>query len=156
METTQQELPLEESSTEGVTTHDIKIAVCRLVDLKTEYAEKKEIAEAHYKQVKEAEGRIIELLEKAELDSFKVPNVGTATRGDRLSWPTPKGIEDKKAFFKQLQEKLGDDGFWTYVSVNSRSLQTYCKDALEGGETAIDGLEPPISSATLRFTKARA
>lgn len=149
-------VPLDEGISEVlVSTHEIKVAVCRLVDLKHDYAEKKEIAEACHRQVKEAEYRVIELLEKSGLDSFKVPNVGTATRTNKFSWQTPKDIESKKKFFKHVKDKLGDDGFWTYASVNSRSLQTYCSNALEEGDVQIDGLEAPVATAALRFTKAR-
>jgi hypothetical protein len=141
---------------ENVGVADLKLAVCRLVDVKTEYAEKKEIAEGFYKQVKEAEARVIELLDLSGLDSFKVPNVGTATRSDKLSWLTPKSITEKKDFFKYIKDKLGDEGFWSYVSINSRTLQTFCKDQIvEGGESSIPGLEAPVAGATLRFTKIR-
>lgn len=133
----------------------MKLAVCKLVDLKTEYAEKKEIADNLYKSVKEAEQEVVDMLEKSGLDKFTVPGVGTATRAERVNWQTPKGIPEKKLFFKYVQERLGDEGFWTYATVNSQSMNSFCREQLESGEKEIPGLSAPVSGSYLRFNKAR-
>lgn len=133
----------------------MKLAVCKLVDLKVDYQEKKEIADNLYKAVKEAEQEVVEMLEKSGLDKFTVPGVGTATRAERVNWKTPKGIPEKKEFFKYVQERLGDEGFWTYATVNSQSMNSFCREQLEQGTASIPGLGAPVSGAYLRFNKAR-
>lgn len=160
---TQAELPFEVPTDLGadlpraqVSTDDLKLAVCRLLDAKNNLDEKEEIRAVASKQHQECQAHVLALLEQAELESFKVPGVGTATRSDSLSFTTPKSNDEKRQFFKLVQEKFGDEGFWGYVTVNSRTLQTLCKELIEGGMNSIPGIESPVAMTKLSFTKERA
>lgn len=47
-----------------------------------------------------------------------------------LSFKTPKDPESKKRFFEYLKQK-GEDVFWSYITVNSQSLNAFCKKEIE-------------------------
>lgn len=134
---------------------DLKILVCQLFDAKASYAEAKELAEGRSKRVTELESQVMQALEKSELDSFEVPKVGKITMKETESYQTPKSIDEKKAFFKFIQEKYGDEGFWTYMSINSRSLQTLAKQMVDEGADVIPGLNLPTTYNKLSVRKAR-
>lgn len=72
---------------------------------------------------------IVEALTKAELTSFKSKH-GTIVRSTRYSVQTPKTIEEKRAFFKWLNEK-GPEVYWTYATVHSASLNSLYKTEME-------------------------
>jgi len=72
---------------------------------------------------------------------------------------TPKSIEEKVAFFKWIEDNLGEETRDAYMTVSSASLNKFYQEqsdlAAERGEVLeIDGLQPPTSRSILSFRKA--
>lgn len=83
------------------------------------------------------EGQILQTLADNELTSFKSSH-GTVVRSTRYSVRTPKTIEEKTAFFEWLNKSKGREVYWTYVSVNSQSLNSFYKAEMEAAKEAAD------------------
>ena len=84
---------------------------------------------------------------------------GRVTVKEELSVRTPKTPEDKQKFFDWLRNHMGEDAYYAYMTVNSRSLNSLYKQKVEeygeqGKVLEIDGLESPSSFTKLSFTKA--
>lgn len=112
-----------------------------------------------YAQVKEAESKVVSLLQQAGKSKYVVEGVGSVNLQETMSVQTPKTPEQKEAFFNWLREEMGHDGYLTYATVNSNSLNSlYKQKAEEYGERGevleIDGLEAPTSYTKLSLRKA--
>lgn len=134
-------------------------AVKTLRELKDVYkAESAKVKELH-NAYKEQEARVISLLAQAGKTKYVVEGVGQVITTESLYVPTPKTPEQKQAFFNWLREELGEDGYYTYATVNSNSLNHLYKQKVEeygerGEVLEIEGLEPPTSHVTLSLRKA--
>ena len=134
-------------------------AVKVLRELKDVYlAENAKVKELHdaYKQ---QEARVISLLQQAGKTKYVVEGIGQVITTESLYVPTPKTPEQKQAFFNWLREELGEDGYYTYATVNSNSLNSLYKQKVEeygerGEILDIEGLEPPTSHVKLSLRKA--
>lgn len=70
---------------------------------------------------------------------------GTVELRTRLSFRTPKSLDEKRAFFEWLTER---GAYWEYVGINSTSLNSLCKGEFEtaqeeGRECKIPGIQEP-------------
>lgn len=94
---------------------------------------------------------------RAQLDFYgkdrHVSSHGTFEIRKRLSFTTPKTMEDKHAFFKWLQDK---QIFWDYASVNSQALNGLLKAEKEANpEVAIPGIQEPSEYVTVVLRKGK-
>jgi hypothetical protein len=133
--------------------------VKNLRELKDKYAEASAISKTLYAEVKEQEQKIIDNLKAAGKKRYILEGVGQISLTDGLSVQTPKTPEQKQAFFNWLREEMGEDGYLTYASVNSSSLNSLYKQKVEeygerGEVLEIEGLEPPTSFTKLSLRKA--
>jgi len=98
--------------------------------------------------------RMMALLEEAEKTSYHAEGSGLCTVKSSLSVTTPKDIESKKAFFLWIKEAYGDDGFWSYLSINSQTLNSLYNSVIAEKKDptfVMPGLTPPIEYKTLSF-----
>lgn len=134
-------------------------AVKNLRDIKDAYNMENAKVKELYAQVKEAEDRVVSLLKRAGKSKYIVEGVGQVITTETLSVQTPKTPEQKQAFFDWLRRELGEDGYLTYATVNSNSLNSLYKQKVEeygarGEVLDIEGLEPPTSYTKLSLRKA--
>jgi hypothetical protein len=137
---------------------DMTEAVANLRSTKESYDSAKAQAEAAYAIYKDAEQKVIGLLEESGQETFIASGLGRVTVSHQLSVTTPKTPEEKQAFFDWLKKEMGEDGFWAYATVNSQSLNSLYKQkvseyASKGEVLEIDGLQPATSFTKLSFTK---
>lgn len=71
-------------------------------------------------KLKSIDALIMDKLENMDVSNFSC-KAGTVVRNRRFTVPTPKTREDKEAFFDWLKAK-GDDVYFSYLSINSQSL----------------------------------
>ena len=126
---------------------------------RADYEAKKAESNKAYDEVKKLQMDIVNILNDANLKSFKVDGLGTVTKKVKTSVTTPKTIEDKKAMFAHFKEQ-GEDTFWTYATVNSQSLNSYYRnmsqEAAERGETFnIPGVGEPTMMEEISFRKGK-
>lgn len=138
---------------------DMTAAVEKLRETKNKYSESKKLADADYEAFKDAEATVLSMLEEAKLDTYIVKGIGRVTKVSQLSVQVPKTPEEKQAFLNWIKERMGDDGYWAYTTINSQSLNSLYKNlsaeyASRGEVLEIDGLQPATSFAKLSFTKA--
>ena len=134
-------------------------AVTALRELKDEYQTENTKVKELYAKVKEAEAKVISLLQQTGKTRYIVEGVGQVSTTETLSVSTPKTPEQKQAFFAWLREELGEDGYLTYATVNSNSLNSLYKQKVEeygerGEVLRIEGLEEPTSYIKLSLRKA--
>jgi hypothetical protein len=106
-----------------------------------------DVLEEDLEKVKEAQkedlNKLKSVLEHLGKDGYS-SNYGTIEIRSKLSFQTPKTPEQKKAFFEWCQSK---GIMWDYITVNSISLNSLCKQeseaALEAGKDfEVPGIEP--------------
>lgn len=126
-------------------------ALCEALDAAEEdYKEKKKISDNADKEKKKIRQNIIDALEASGLKSFK-SNAGTVTVVEKLSYATPKTLEEKAAFFDYITEKYGQDSADGLRTVNSRSLNSFLN---ESGEISVPGIAAPVGNNTLSFRRS--
>jgi len=143
-----------------ISTKELDSYVEQLRALKTVYDEatkEKERLSAEYTKQKNV---VMEALRQANKESYIVDGIGKVKLQEEQSVKTPKSPEEKDAFFAWVKNKLGADAYYTYMSVNSQSLNSLYKRMKEESrsrgeaEFSIDGLEEPTAYYKLSFTKA--
>lgn len=89
-------------------------------------------------------------------------NIGTIVIRQTPQVTTPKTIEAKQKFFKYLEQIGGVDLMWSYISINSQSLNTWYREAMDRAEAegtlskfAVPGIDGMTHRETLSFTKAK-
>ena len=142
-----------------ISVEDMDNAVRELREAKDVYTEENNKVKELYARVKEAESKVIGLLQSANKSRYIVEGVGQITLSEMLSVQTPKTPEQKQAFFNWLREEMGEDGYLTYASVNANPLNSLYKQKVEeygerGEVLEIDGLEAPTSYTKLSLRKA--
>lgn len=83
--------------------------------------------------------------------------VGTIELRSRLSFKTPKSLDEKRDFFEWLTDK---GVFYEYASVNSNSLNSLCKQEVEiakeeGRECKIPGIGDPSEFQTIHLRRKK-
>lgn len=131
----------------------------KLRELKDQYSEASAKSKELNNVYKEQEHRVISLLQRAGKTRYVVEGVANINLQETLSVQTPKTPEQKQAFFNWLREEMGEDGYLTYATVNSNSLNSLYKQKVEeygerGEVLDIEGLEPPTSYVKLSLRKA--
>jgi hypothetical protein len=150
----------DEVASEGT---DISVAemddnLAYLRKLKEDHDEKSNAKKEAYAKLKEQEAKVISMLEKTGKKRY-VSDAGNATLVQELSVQTPKTPEQKRAFFSWIERNLGEDARDVYMTVNSRTLNSFYKEqtelaAMRGEVLSVDGLEDPITVTKLSFRKA--
>lgn len=145
----------------GVTTQMLDQIVITMHAAREMYETAKAESTRLYNEYAELEGKVIEALHQAGKTKYVVEGLGTVSLISKFVVPTPKTIEQKKAFFDYLRNTHGETVFWDKVGVNHMTLQTIynsdMNEALEGGNAAfkIPGLDDPTAMQSLRLTKER-
>jgi|GEM_PF-5075479 len=103
------------------------------------------------------ENELIHTLKAVNKDEFSVRNVGRIKIGSRTSVKTPKDEESKTLLMNYITEKYGDEVAFTYLTVNSATLNSFFKSELESSEDPagfeLPGIGAPVVSEFIRFLK---
>lgn len=155
----EQQLEMWSQPTQDISVSQLDNAVKALREAKDKYSEAKAISDSMYAVVKETETALISILKAAGKEKYIAEGVGTVSLSERLSVPTPKTPEQKEAFFNWLREEMGQDGYLTYATVNSNSLNSLYRQKVEeygerGEVLEIGGIEAPTSYTSLSLRKA--
>lgn len=98
------------------------------------------------------ENRVRDTMKAHGMKKFHVTGKGTIGITNKYSWKIPQDLTKKREFLKYLQ---GKGVFLEMVSVNSQTLNKFCKEQIEiaKGEGKVDwnpdGLEPPTLRETI-------
>ena len=132
--------------------------VKEVYQLREDYLGKKAESDDAHRLYKAKEQELISILESLDKKSYKLDGICNVVKVEKMSVPTPKSIEDKKKFFNWIKNNYGDDGFWSYMTINSQTLNSLynnvTKEAQElGKEVNIEGLELPTARVNLSIRK---
>ncbi len=122
--------------------------------LRKEYLEAKKMVSNMYIKLQDLENDVIENLESMDLKKFASPS-GTFIYKYRQSFKIPDVLEEKKKFFKYLEEKGIYDEM---ISVNSNKLNAWAREE-ESGSAELDFQIPgliknlPVRVASLLTSK---
>lgn len=150
------------TATRTLTMTEMDALIVENQKLWTDYEEKKKISSEAFHKAEESDAKICQALKDAGKTSFKVDGLGTITIVQTESVTTPKSNEDKKKFFKYLRETAGDEVMFTYMTVNSQSLNSWYKKKVEEVANAgnllgfqVPGIDAPTMKESLRFNQDR-
>lgn len=144
---------------EEISLEDMDNSIRELREAKDRYSASSKLSKEHYAEVKRFETQVIDLMERAGKKRYIAEGIGQVSVSENLSVATPKSPEDKEAFFNWLNSEMGHDGFLTYASINSASLNSLYKQKVEeygerGEVLEIAGLQQPTSFNKLSLRKA--
>jgi len=137
---------------------EVDNAIKELALLKADYEAKKKVSSEAHGLYQEQVAVVLEMLEKMGKKSFKTDGIATVSKNTSMSVTTPKSHEDKALLFKWLKDHLGAEGYLTYASVNSQSLNALYNSHYDESEDKenfkIDGVGEPIERVTLSVRTA--
>ena len=143
---------------EEIAVSTVDNAIKEMALLKADYEAKKKVSSEAHGLYQEQVALVLELLEKMGKKSFKTDGVATVSKKISMSVTTPKSHEDKALLFKWLKDNLGAEGYLTYASVNSQSLNALYNSHYDESEDKenfkIDGIGEPVERVTLLVRKA--
>jgi hypothetical protein len=145
--------------TDSISLSDFETLIAEAYDLDAELKDlKRDVIEPRRKRLKELEAKILQTLADHDMTSYKSGR-GTVVRQTRYSVCTPKTLEEKTAFFEWLNRTKGRDVYWSYVTINSQSLNAFYNAEMEAAKEAgafdyvIPGLAPPEATPVLSRRK---
>jgi hypothetical protein len=142
-----------------------EISVAQMQDIilayaaaKEDYDAKKSIASDAHAEVERIKDELISMMKRAGTDKFST-QVGTVSTTHKFSVTTPKTLEDKKALALYFQA-MGDDAFYSYMGINSQTLNSYfnekTKEAAAKGETfTLPGVGEPTIMENISFRRGK-
>ena len=149
----------EQEPKEEISLLDMDKAIEVLREAKDLYTEASKTSKALYADVKKFESQVVDMMERSGKKRYIAEGIGQVSISENLSVATPKTPEEKEAFFAWLKEEMGQDGYLTYATVNSASLNSLYKQKVEeygerGEVLEIAGLQQPTSFTKLSLRKA--
>jgi hypothetical protein len=140
-----------------ITIEQLDNAVKDLVVKRKNYDEAKKESDFLHGQFEEKKQEVIELLNQAGKTSYRVDGVALISASVIKKVKTPKTLEEKAAFFDWLKTKHGEDGFFTYATINYNSLNSlYNAELAESGEEqfTLPGIPAPENEVRLSIRRA--
>lgn len=143
----------------AISLEDMDKAIAELRKARDEYAEASKKSKDLNVLVKKFESEVISLMQQAGKKRYIAEGIGAISLETGLSVQTPKTPEQKESFFSWLKSEMGEDGYLTYATVNSASLNKLYRDKVEeyaerGEVLEIEGLDQPTSYTKLSLRKA--
>lgn len=143
--------------TRELTLTEVDNAVTELAKLRADYEAKKKIQKEAKDKYDEQVALVLQMMEESGKKGFKVDGIASVTKKTSMSVRVPNNHEDKAKLFKWLSANLGAEGYLTYATVNSQSLNALYNSMWETAEDkqafSIDGVGEPVERVTLSFRK---
>lgn len=145
----------------GITTAELDSAATAYDKAYAAYEEAKEKASALHKIAQEAEKKFEATMDAAGKTKYIVEGQGTYYFINKMTVPTPKSNDDKRALFAYIKEKHGAEFLTTLTSINHQTLQSFYKAefeeaaANENVAVTIPGLQEPTAIRSIGFRKEK-
>lgn len=138
----------------GVTTEQLDLAIKEMREAREEYEARKKESNSAHAEFEKRKYEVIKLLEASGKTKYVVEGFGTASLVVTKSTKVPKDFEAKKQMVDYFRG-LGSDAYYSFITVNSRTLNSYINEQSEiNPDFKLPGVEQTISS-DLRFRKER-
>lgn len=148
---------------EDIPVEEIDKALKNVMEYKLRHQAAKEAATAIHKDLMRHEEKLMDLMRRSGKSRWEVDGVGGFSYYEELKHRVPQSIEENIAFQRFLKSEyvstlLGqnsDDIFYSYVKVQSQSVNKLCMDlkklaAEQGEDLQIPGILPPKAEPKLR------
>ncbi len=142
-----------ESNVSEVSVDAVDEAFDVYLQARSEYEEASKKAKELNQVMLEHEWKLQEMLESAGKNSWQLDGKGKVSTYERVSYQTPKSVEEKKQLAKYMTDKMGKEAFWEMFSVNSQTLNSWAKLEIEQGAECIPGLKEPTVTKKLRLSR---
>jgi hypothetical protein len=140
---------------QNVSVHQLDNEVRVLVDLEKDYEAKKKISNEANAKYEEQRTLVLNLLQATGRSKYHAPGIGTVSMAIKSQIKVPHNPVDKKAMiehFRSLDEAL----FYSYVSVNHHTLNSYYNQQLEmDPDFVIPGVGEKKETPELRIRKEK-
>ena len=134
--------------------------VIKMVEARAEYEKRKEALKPFSQAMDDAENAVLAALQAAKKSKYFVDGVGSVVKIAKLSYKVPKTIDEKKAVFDYIQETYGETFLLAEVSIHSTRFNAWARKEMEARSKdpmfKIPGVDAPVSTEEIRFTKAKA
>jgi hypothetical protein len=132
---------------------DLDAATKEWYDARTDYDEKKKISNEADATAKTAQRKLVNLLENAGKSKWEVDGLCSVSKSTTFQITVPKDPRDKKEMLTYFAT-LGEDMFNHYVSVNSRTLNSYINQEIENNPSFVmPGVSAPTAKETIKMRK---
>jgi hypothetical protein len=151
-----EEMNWDEVGAEEIPTTEFDKAIDKMLKLWDVVEEKKEAATLAREEYDKAEGVVMDLLKRTKKTKYYMEGVGTTSVVHKYTIKTPKSTTDKSLLFEWIRGTQGPENLLGLLSINSQTLNAFVNSEKEKNPMVeIPGLEPPVLTEQLRFTKQR-
>lgn len=139
-----------------VTTEELDTLVSQLKLARDAYDLASTLSSEKHGIVKELEGKLIDLLQAANKNSYEVDGVARVTVVTKSQVTTPKTIEQKEKLFAWVEKRFGREALLAYQSINYQSLNSLYNQEMNEAVSkglpfdGIDGLDLPMIVKSLQ------
>jgi len=145
-----------DSNFEDVSVEQLDKAFSEYVEARNVYEEKNKASKEAYAKYQDLEFKFISILQHSGKTNWNVDGLGKCSEYERKSYATPKTTESKQEIAKYIQDNHGKDAFWDMFSINSATLNAFCKQEIENNPgVKIPGLGEPTAIKKLRLTRSK-
>jgi hypothetical protein len=143
-----------DEQTEALDLSQMDALVAEYKATRKDYEDKQAIQAEAYHKYEEAEAKVINALVASGKSKYFVDGIGTVYLTTKSSVTTPKTADEKLALFNYIKEKHGEEALTNYLSIHSKSLNSFVNKELEANPTLkIPGLSTPTVTTGLNFRK---
>lgn len=139
-----------------VSISELKAKVALMVEARADYSLKDKIAKEAYAKRKSIEAEVISMLKASDMKKFSAPGFGTVRIESKQTVRVADGLDNKQLLADWIRETFGEDGYYTYLSVNSQTLNRLYKEQYEESQDkatfSIPGLGQAVEQTTLKFS----
>jgi len=108
------------------------LGLCRSTfEQKAKIDEMQKIVDAEKKIFGQQQAEILRQMEALELEKQHIKGFGTIFQKTERSVKVPKTVEEKLELFAWIKDNKGEDVLNRYLTINSRSLNSFYKEELE-------------------------
>lgn len=153
------EFQADESGGEVITVEKLDELIREMKRLDDEKDAQKEVLAGHTARYEDARSAVLSALKSVGKSKYYVDGLGTAFVATRYSFKTPKETSEKAALYDYITATHGEDVLGAMVSINSMTLNAFCKKELEAAldkgdaDFLIPGVGAPTAEEKVNFRK---
>lgn len=149
-----QDLSAWSDQSQSITLEQMDELINQLAAKREAHAKAKEVAAEIYKELTEAENKLIGALKASGRKKYELEGVGLAYISFKDTFATPKTNQEKIALFNYIKEKYGPDSLMGMTSINHQTLNSWAKKEIEDNALVkIPGLGLPTTEEILNFRR---
>lgn len=135
----------------AVNTDELNRLIGEMFAARTDYDYKKEASDEAYRNFQAKEELVVKTLLAAGLEKYSAPGLSTISVSTELVPQTPKSVEDKRAFYKFVEEHYGHEYLENIQSINSNTIKSLYNKVVK--EMKAKGVAVPVVPGITQVTE---